>query len=97
MFFPFKVSELIDYYGLDVVQAYMNHIQTNAEVAVRDMLREVARDAVTRTGSATLQYLDHMDDGSPISLRVTLDEKSGSAYCDFRYEEISMRNIFEDS
>ena len=35
------VSELIDGYGLDVVQAYMKHIQENAEVAVRDMLKEI--------------------------------------------------------
>lgn len=33
------VSELIDEYGLDVVQAYMTHIQNNAELAVRDMLK----------------------------------------------------------
>lgn len=37
------VSELIDSYGLRIVQAYMNYIQQNAEVAVRDMLREIAR------------------------------------------------------
>lgn len=37
------VSELIDSYGLVVVQAYMNYIQQNAEVAVRDMLKEIAR------------------------------------------------------
>lgn len=37
------VSELIDSYGLNVVQAYMNYIQQNAEVAVRDMLKEIAR------------------------------------------------------
>ncbi|KAH1001014.1 hypothetical protein HUJ04_013277 [Dendroctonus ponderosae] len=77
------VNELIDQYGLDVVQAYMNHIQANAEVAVRDMLRQVARDAVARTGSASLHFLDHMDDGSPISVTVSLDEKEGSAFCDF--------------
>lgn len=77
------VSELIDQYGLKVVQAYMGHIQTNAEIAVRDMLREVAREAVVRTGSASLYYSDSLDDGSPITLKVTLDETSGSALCDF--------------
>ncbi|XP_066151271.1 5-oxoprolinase [Euwallacea fornicatus] len=77
------VLELINQCGLDVVQAYMHHIQTNAEVAVRDMLREVARMAVAKTGSAHLECVDHMDDGSPINLKVTLDEESGSAFCDF--------------
>lgn len=37
------VVELIESYGLDVVQAYMKYIQENAEVAVRDMLKEIGR------------------------------------------------------
>jgi 5-oxoprolinase (ATP-hydrolysing) len=32
---------LIDAYGLDVVQAYMGYIQENAEIAVREMLKEI--------------------------------------------------------
>lgn len=35
------VCELIDQYGLDVVQAYMSHIQTSAEMAVRELLKKV--------------------------------------------------------
>lgn len=77
------VLELINQYGLDVVQAYMGHIQSNAEIAVRDMLKEVARDAKRRTGQSVLDAVDYMDDGSPIKLKVTLDEDKGSAYCDF--------------
>lgn len=42
------VSELIDVYGLNVVQAYMNYIQQNAEVAVRDMLKEIGRTTKER-------------------------------------------------
>ena len=37
------VEELINEYGLDVVQAYMNHIQKNAEEEVRDMLKEFSK------------------------------------------------------
>ncbi|XP_022911129.2 5-oxoprolinase isoform X1 [Onthophagus taurus] len=77
------VSELIDQYGLEVVQAYMNHIQTNAEVAVRDMLKEVAKKTFSRTGTHILEAVDHMDDGSPIKLKVILDEVTGSTICDF--------------
>ncbi|XP_060532261.1 5-oxoprolinase isoform X2 [Cylas formicarius] len=81
------VSELISQYGLGVVQAYMGHIQTNAELAVRDMLREIAKDTAAKTGGgdgvSVLSFVDYMDDGSPISLRVSLDRDSGSAYCDF--------------
>lgn len=77
------VSELIQQYGLEVVQAYMGHIQTNAEVAVRDMLRSVARDAKERTGRSILEAEEFMDDGSRIYLKVTLNENEGSALCDF--------------
>lgn len=42
------VSELIESYGLHVVQAYMNYIQQNAELAVRDMLKEIARKTKER-------------------------------------------------
>ena len=36
------INELIDEYGLEEVQAYMGYVQENAELAVRDMLREAA-------------------------------------------------------
>lgn len=77
------VSELIDGYGLDVVQAYMNYIQQNAEVAVRDMLKEIAHNVLNRDGTTTLEGVDFMDDGSPIKLRVEIDPVQGSAICDF--------------
>ncbi|XP_054270976.1 5-oxoprolinase-like [Macrosteles quadrilineatus] len=73
------MRELIDFYGLEVVQAYMGHIQHNAELAVRDMLRDIAR----ATPGHQLTATEYLDDGSPISLTVTLDEQSGSAVCDF--------------
>ena len=38
----FLINELIDEYGLGEVQAYMGYVQDNAELAVRDMLREAA-------------------------------------------------------
>lgn len=37
------VAELIESYGLDVVQAYMKYIQENAEVAVREMLKTIGQ------------------------------------------------------
>ncbi|XP_049939893.1 5-oxoprolinase [Schistocerca serialis cubense] len=77
------VRELIDAYGLDVVQAYMGHIQSNAEIAVRDMLREIGKRAKERTGQSVLEAEEYMDDGSPIKLRVTIDVDEGTAICDF--------------
>ncbi|CAH3943144.1 unnamed protein product [Pieris brassicae] len=77
------VGELIDEYTLPVVQAYMAHIQKNAELAVRDMLKEIARKSLKNTGTKILKATEHMDNGSPIVLTVTLDEEEGSAICDF--------------
>lgn len=78
------VQELIDIYGLDVVQAYMGHIQSNAEVAVRDMLREIGNRTLKQTGKSVLEAEEFMDDGSPIKLKVTIDTNEGTAICDFR-------------
>uniref|UniRef100_A0A8C9T5S9 5-oxoprolinase, ATP-hydrolysing n=1 Tax=Scleropages formosus TaxID=113540 RepID=A0A8C9T5S9_SCLFO len=77
------VLELIDSYGLEVVQAYMGYIQVNAEMAVRDMLKEFARRQRQLTGLLEVEAEDHMDDGTPIRLRVQINEAEGSAVFDF--------------
>lgn len=77
------VSELIDYYGLKVVQAYMKHIQNNAELAVRDLLRTVGKRAIERTGLSSLKAVDYLDDGAAIALHVNIDTETGSAVFDF--------------
>lgn len=77
------VNELIDLYGLEVVQAYMAHIQANAEVAVRDMLRDFAVQWEQQTGALVVESVDFMDDGSPIKLKVKINKQEGSAVFDF--------------
>ena len=57
----------------------MYHIRANAEMSVRNLLRDV----VKRTGSTTLEAVDYLDDGSPIQLKVDIDAESGSAVFDF--------------
>ena len=73
------VTELINSYGLDVVQAYMEHIQQNAEVAVRNLLREVAQSRckvpsrMANSPFIKLEAEDKMDDGSMLKLTVDID------------------------
>jgi 5-oxoprolinase (ATP-hydrolysing) len=43
------LDELIDEHGLETVQAYMRFVQANAELAVRDMLKETARGLLAET------------------------------------------------
>ena len=112
------VGELIDSYGLAVVQAYMGYIQvtvatsetiwkkkqkilyfwevvivritacvicvfqSNAELAVRDMLRDFACRRRQQTGALEVEAEDFMDDGTPIKLRVQINE-----------EEVCMENL----
>ncbi|KAL5022418.1 hypothetical protein ScPMuIL_001573, partial [Solemya velum] len=77
------ISELIDEYGLDVVQAYMAHIQHNAELAVQEMLKEIAHKSPQWSGTSTLYGDDYMDDGSHIVLSIHIDEQKGKAVFDF--------------
>ncbi|KAJ3296893.1 hypothetical protein HK104_001044 [Borealophlyctis nickersoniae] len=77
------VGQLIEEYGLEVVQAYMQYIRENAEVAVRDVLKKVAEKHGSR-----LHAVDYMDDGSPIELRVDINGEDGSALFDFEGPEV---------
>ena len=67
------IKELIDGYSLDVVLAYMGHIQSNAEIAVREMLRQIGRNTLEKTGKTQLSATDHMDDGTPIVLSIDIN------------------------
>ena len=77
-----RSSLVIAQYSLEVVLAYMTHVQQNAERAVRDMLRRLSlRHQLAEVG--TLHASDHMDDGTEIRLRLTVDRRDGSAVFDF--------------
>jgi len=78
------VTELINSYGLDVVQAYMDHIQKNAEIAVRDMLKNIGNTNLLASGLKTLESVDYLDDGSTIKLSVLINVQNGEAVFDFR-------------
>lgn len=53
-------------------------LQSNAELAVRDMLRKFAQRRRQRTGSLEVESEDFMDDGTPIRLRVQINEEEVS-------------------
>ncbi|KAG2004684.1 cytoplasmic protein, variant 2 [Coprinopsis cinerea AmutBmut pab1-1] len=73
------IHQIVNDYGLKTVQEYMYHIRANAEMSVRNLLRDVAK----RAGTNVLSAVDYLDDGSPIQLRVEIDETEGSAVLDF--------------
>ncbi|EXJ73728.1 5-oxoprolinase (ATP-hydrolyzing) [Cladophialophora psammophila CBS 110553] len=73
------ISALIEDYGEEVVQFYMQNIQDNAERSVRELLKEVHK----RFEGQHLQAMDFMDDGSPICLKIKIDAEKGEALFDF--------------
>ncbi|KAK6539618.1 hypothetical protein TWF694_009826 [Orbilia ellipsospora] len=73
------IRALIEDYTQEVVQFYMNAIQQNAELSVRNLLKEVAG----RFGGKDLIAEDFMDDGSPIRLKIEIDADKGEAVFDF--------------
>ncbi|KAG1724354.1 Hydantoinase B/oxoprolinase [Suillus lakei] len=73
------IRAIVDDYSLETVQEYMYHIRTNAENSVRSLLRDV----VKQSGTNVLSAVDYLDDGTPIQLKVEIDEEEGSAVLDF--------------
>ncbi|MBL24737.1 MAG: 5-oxoprolinase [Rhodospirillaceae bacterium] len=68
-----ELRRMVAHFGLDVVQAYMDHVQDNAEEQVRRVID------VLKSGDFTYA----MDDGGVIKARVTVDHKARSATIDF--------------
>jgi 5-oxoprolinase (ATP-hydrolysing) len=68
-----EVGKMIDHFGLDVVQAYMRHVQDNAEEAVRRVI-----DALDDG-----KYRYTMDSGAVIAVTITVDRDNRSATIDF--------------
>ncbi len=58
------LNDLIDRYSLEVVQAYMSHIQSAAATKMRM--------ALSRRPDGDYRFTDHLDDGSPISVNVRI-------------------------
>lgn len=73
------ISTLIEEYGEQVVHFYMVNIQNNAELSVRNLLKDVSK----RFEGQDLSAVDYMDDGSPIKLKITIDAEKGEAVFDF--------------
>ncbi|WP_020587056.1 hydantoinase B/oxoprolinase family protein [Desulfobacter curvatus] len=77
------VLEMVDHYGLDVVHAYMKHVQDAAEEAVRQRLIALS-ESKNMAERDTIRAKDYLDDGSSIALALTIDRKDGSAIFDFQ-------------
>ncbi len=68
-----ELRKMVAQYGLDVVNAYMGHVQDNAEESVRRIIDNLTDST----------FEQQMDDGSVIKVAITVDKDTRSAIVDF--------------
>ena len=68
-----EMRKMIAQFGLDVVQAYMGHVQDNAEESVRRVIETL--------GDSSFSYAT--DQGSTIEVKITVDREKREATVDF--------------
>lgn len=72
------LRKLCDEFSLPIVHKYMRGIQANAEVAVREYLKKVAKDHPNG-----LEAVDYFDNGTQLKIKITINSETGSALYDF--------------
>jgi 5-oxoprolinase (ATP-hydrolysing) len=83
-----ELRKMVDQFGLDVVQAYMGHVQDNAEESVRRAL--VTLSSRLKDSSFTLP----LDNGAQIKVAIRVDGKNRSAEIDFTGTSPQQTNNF---
>jgi 5-oxoprolinase (ATP-hydrolysing) len=68
-----ELKRMVQHFGLDVVEAYMGHVQDNAEASVRRLLARLADG----------HFRVDMDQGTAIEVRITVDREARTAKVDF--------------
>ncbi|WP_105416911.1 hydantoinase B/oxoprolinase family protein [Neorhizobium sp. T25_27] len=79
-----EMRKMITQFGLDVVQAYMGHVQDNAEESVRRVLEKL--------GNSEFSY--PTDQGSVINVKITVDKAKREATVDFTGTSPQKKNNF---
>ena len=79
-----ELRRMVRHFGLEVVDAYMRHVQDHAAEAVRRVL-EVLHDG---------EFAYEMDDGSLIRVRITIDRAARRARIDFSGTSAQRPNNF---
>lgn len=79
-----ELKHMVDHFGFEVVEAYMQHVQDNAEETVRQLLNKLSDGAFSYA----------MDDGSVIKVAIRLDRKARNAVVDFTGTSAQRPNNF---
>jgi 5-oxoprolinase (ATP-hydrolysing) len=79
-----ELRKMVAHFGLDVVQAYMGHVQDNAEEAVRRVI----------TALKDGRFTCDLDNGAKIEVAIRVDRKERSAEIDFTGTSGQLQNNF---
>ena len=79
-----ELQKMVEYYGLETVQAYMSFVQDNAEESVRKAI------AALTDGSFTTQ----LDNRSQIRVTINIDREKRSAKIDFTGTSLQLESNF---
>ena len=79
-----ELRKMVDHFGLDVVHAYMGHVQDNAEESVRRVI-DVLKDG---------EFAYEMDNGAVVKAKVTIHKETRSATVDFTGTSDQLDNNF---
>jgi 5-oxoprolinase (ATP-hydrolysing) len=79
-----ELHKMVAQFGLKVVQAYMRHVQDNAEEAVRRVI-DVLKDG---------EFAYEMDHGATIQVKVSLDKAERTGIIDFTGTSAQLGNNF---
>src|SRR5882757_6715947 len=80
-----ELRKMVDHFGLDVVGAYMGHVQDNAAESVRRVLERLPDSS---------QYEYPTDTGQVIKVKITVDRQKREATVDFTGTSPVMKNNF---
>jgi 5-oxoprolinase (ATP-hydrolysing) len=79
-----ELLKMVDHFGLDVVQAYMQHVQDNAEEAVRRVISALKDSS----------YTYRLDNGAVIQVAIRVDRDKRTADIDFSGTSPQLPNNF---
>ncbi|MBC7455215.1 MAG: hydantoinase B/oxoprolinase family protein [Massilia sp.] len=79
-----ELRKMVAHFGLDVVQAYMGHVQDNAEEAVRRVITAL------KDGAFVLE----LDNGARIEVAIRVNQAARSAEIDFTGTSVQLPNNF---
>jgi 5-oxoprolinase (ATP-hydrolysing) len=68
-----EIRQMVHHFGLDVVTAYMQHVQDNAEESVRRVLGRLTNG----------EFRYEMDEGCAVHVKITVDQQARRAIVDF--------------